>query len=129
MTRSRSAVLEVVEKSEVPLSASEVFKSIEISLDLATVYRSLIYFEDRGLMESFSFTCSEKRTERYYYHRREPHEHFFHCEGCHRFIDLGECRIDDLLSGMEKDYGVHIHTHTLYFTGLCGACSAVRVKQ
>lgn len=74
-------------------------------------------------MESFNFTCEEKGTERYFYRRKTPHVHFFHCEGCHRFIALGDCRVGEMLKDMEGEYGVRIRSHTLYFTGLCGDCS------
>jgi Fur family ferric uptake transcriptional regulator len=123
MTKTRLAVYETLQGSEVPLSAAEIYKRIPMNLDLATVYRSLHYFEDQGKIESFSFTCAEKGTERYFYRRKEPHAHFFHCEGCHKFINLGDCRVGGMLQDIESDYGVKIESHTLYFTGLCGGCS------
>ncbi|MCX7788063.1 MAG: transcriptional repressor [Spirochaetes bacterium] len=126
MTKARKTILDTVEDSPVPLSASEIHKKITRPMDLVTVYRSLKYLEDNGFLESFSFTCTDKRTERYYYRRREPHVHFFHCEQCHTFLDLGKCELDTQVIRLETQFGVRIATHTLYFTGICARCLNVR---
>lgn len=122
MTKARKAVLDTVKDSPVPLSAGEIHKKIPLPMDLVTVYRALKYLEEQGLLESFSFTCTLKRTERYYYHRREPHAHFFHCEQCHTFVDLGKCQLASQVARLEAQHGVRIATHTLYFTGICAEC-------
>ncbi len=122
MTKARQAVLNAVKDSSIPLSAGEIHKKIILPMDLVTVYRALKYLEEHGHLVSFSFACTLKRTERYYYHRKDPHVHFFHCEGCHRFIDMGLCQLDPIVSTIEKEQRVQILSHTLYFTGLCAEC-------
>ena len=128
MTKARRAVLEVLAAAESPLTAAEIFRRLPISADQATVYRTLHYLEDNGTADSFVLHCSSHGTERYYTaavsSTGEPiaHRHWFHCEKCHRFTDLGDCRLAELMQGYEKEYGISVFTHTLYLTGECAEC-------
>jgi len=122
MTRTRKKILEILETAETPLSALGVEAHTMSSCDTATVYRSLHYLEEQGLADSFVLFCREHGTERYYVANSAKHRHWFHCEVCHRFVDLGECRVEPLLSQMEAATGVRIRSHTLYATGTCADC-------
>ncbi len=128
MTKARQAVIEVLASSAEPLSAAAVFQYLGSCCDQATVYRTLHYLEEHGFADSFILHCEEHGTERYYTAlaggdgKPAPHRHWFHCERCHRFIDLGGCKIDRLVSEYETEYGIQVKSHTLYFTGLCGGC-------
>ncbi|MDX9783137.1 MAG: transcriptional repressor [Spirochaetia bacterium] len=129
MTKARQAIKLLLDKAEKPLSALDLGQGLEGLCDLATVYRSLHYLEEKGFAESFVLHCSAHGTERYYVSREAPHRHWFHCERCHRFVDLGACRIGPLLKSMEADAGVQIRHHALYATGLCEACSEKQVGR
>ena len=122
MTKARKGVKRLLDEAEKPLSALDVGTLMEGVCDLATVYRSLHYLEENGFAESFVLHCSAHGTERYYVSRKAPHRHWFHCERCHRFIDLGACRIGAILKSMESEAGVLIRHHALYTTGLCEGC-------
>ena len=124
MTKAREAALGVLNSATEPLSASLVLRSISVPCDQATVYRALRWLEERGFAESFALHCEEHGTERYYVRSAEIHRHWFHCESCHRFIDLGACRIEGLSAQLEKDLGVRINRHILYFVGCCPSCAA-----
>ena len=123
MTKAREAVRGILDVSGEPLSALEVGSLAGSLCDTATIYRALHYLEDRGLAESFVLHCSAHGTERYYVSRGARHRHWFHCERCHRFVDLGACRMEPLLREMEREAGVAISAHTLYATGLCAECA------
>lgn len=122
MTKARQAVLEILDVAGKPLSALEVGALSGALCDTATIYRSLHYLEESGLAESFVLYCAAHGTERYYVSHNAPHRHWFHCERCHRFVDLGACRVQSILREMEKDTGVVIKNHTLYATGVCAEC-------
>ena len=124
MTRSRAAALAVLEAAASPLRAADVLDAIGGACDQATVYRSLHFLEEGGWAESFVLHCSEHGTERYFVSAGKPHRHFFHCESCHRFIDLGACRLGGLVAELEREYGLEVKSHTLYFSGLCAECRA-----
>lgn len=126
MTKARKKVLSLLSASEEPLSASSIVKGVSDLMDQATVYRALHYLEENGYADSFILHCLSHGTERYYTALdtagKSIHRHWFHCESCHSFTDLGECLLDSVMRGYEKDHDLTIHTHTLYVTGICSGC-------
>lgn len=123
MTRARTAVLTSLDSAAEPLSAGAVFARTGKACDQATVYRALGWLEESGMAESFVLRCSEHGTERYYVSAAKPHRHWFHCESCHRFIDLGACSLGELSAKLEEELGVKLRRHTLFFVGHCGKCA------
>ncbi len=123
MTKAREAVLAALAAAAEPLSASGVIEAIGGASDQATVYRALHYLEDSGRAESFVLHCSEHGVERYYASGGAAHRHWFHCEACHRFIDLGACRIGGMIGEVERELGLRVMRHTLYMTGRCPGCA------
>jgi Fur family ferric uptake transcriptional regulator len=129
MTKARKATLDVLQQADRPLSANEISDRIAYTCDPVTIYRTLHYLEDKGYADSFVLHCSEHGTERYYtainaWGHTYGHHHWFHCEHCHTFIDLGDCRISSLIAEYEKERGVTVTGHTLYLTGICPDCAA-----
>jgi Fur family ferric uptake transcriptional regulator len=128
MTKSRKAVLDILSGRQDPVTAGEVFAEMTATVDQATVYRTLHYLEENGFADSFVLHCTSHGTERYYTATANPsgasriHRHWFHCEQCHRFTDLGGCKLDELVRGYEAEYGVQVKMHTLYLTGVCAEC-------
>ena len=106
------------------MSALDLAKAARGLCDTATIYRSLHFLESKGYAESFVLSCSDHGTERYYAAGASCHRHWFHCESCHQFVDLGACTLDSMLVEMGKASGVRISSHTLYATGICAACDA-----
>jgi Fur family ferric uptake transcriptional regulator len=129
MTKARSKILEVLEKENRPMTAADLAQSVCALCDTATVYRSLHFLEEHGMADSFVLYCSAHGTERYYVSHNAVHRHWFHCEVCHRFVDMGSCTIAPMLDEVEKKTGVVIHTHTLYTTGICPQCQKERQTE
>lgn len=128
MTKARRATLEVLRQADQPLSATEIAQRIQITCDTVTIYRTLHYLEEHGYAGSFVLHCTEHGTERYYTEAKaegdsRAHHHWFHCETCHTFIDLGSCRIKNLLAGYQEELGITVTSHTLYLTGTCPSCT------
>lgn len=123
MTKARMTVLEVVEQEGSPLSARQIGARIA-GHDTATVYRALHYLEEKGLIESFILHCDRHGTERYYTAGGACHRHWFHCVECHRFIDLGECVVGDMIEKIGRQKGLAVTGHTFFATGLCAECQA-----
>jgi Fur family ferric uptake transcriptional regulator len=105
-----------------------VQERIGVCCDQVTVYRSLHFLEENGLADSFILHCAEHGTERYYTavdsqkDGSSGHHHWFHCEICHRFLDLGDCQLHTLVAGYEATHQITVKSHTLYFTGICADC-------
>lgn len=127
-TRARKAIIEILQQAKEPLSAASVYSALTITADQATVYRNLHVLEDEGLAHSFILHCADHGTERYYTASPEiaegdlAHRHWFHCERCHCFTDLGSCKLSELVAGYEAQHNITVLTHTLYLTGLCSSC-------
>lgn len=127
MTKARMAALEILRSADHPLTAGEIHAVANPPCDQATVYRTLHYLESRGFIDSFALRCSAHGTERYYTYYDGPnkhHRHWFHCECCHRFIDLGLCSIESLLYDYSKTHDFEIRSHTLTLMGVCQECLA-----
>lgn len=128
MTRNRKAMLDILFSAGEPLAAADVHIRMGAETDQVTVYRTLHYLEEKGLAESFILHCDSHGTKRYYTasisagDSAHVHHHWFHCEHCHRFTDLGNCKMDALVCEYERDNGIEIKTHTLYMTGICAKC-------
>jgi len=128
MTKTRQEALDLLRSATQPLSASALFSRLGASCDQATVYRTLHYLEEQGYAESFILHCDEHGTERYYSavaglgDNAATHRHWFHCESCHRFIEIGSCTVASLVDRFEQEQGVAVRHHVLYFTGLCADC-------
>jgi Fur family ferric uptake transcriptional regulator len=123
LTKARLAVLAVLDAAQAPLSAAEVASGLGATCDQATVYRALHFLEETERAESFVLHCSERGVERYYVSRLSAHRHWFHCESCHCFFDIGACKVGGLVSEVERRLGVSVARHTFYMTGLCSRCS------
>lgn len=123
MTRSRVLVLKILEGAAEPMSAAGVYALVDGACDQATVYRSLAYLEGAGLAESFVMHCDAHGTERYYSSEKLGHRHWFHCSSCHRFVDIGACRLGPLVGELEAERGLRIERHALYLSGLCADCA------
>ncbi len=122
MTKARTHVLEAITQAKEPVSARRLCEKFQSDYDPATIYRALHYLEGKGRLDSFILHCSEHGTERYYVLHSGEHRHWFHCERCHRFTDLGLCRFDDLVAQMSAEKGLAITSHTFYATGVCPEC-------
>jgi Fur family ferric uptake transcriptional regulator len=122
MTKARTHVPEAITQAKEPVSARQLCEKFQSDYDPATIYRALHYLEGKDRLDSFILHCSEHGTERYYVLRSNEHRHWFHCERCHRFTDLGLCRFDDLVAQMRAEKGLAITSHTFYATGICPEC-------
>ena len=128
-TKARQAIMETLARAKVPLTAAAVYEAMDESADQATVYRNLHLLDEEGLADSFILHCADHGTERYYTAcpnsgdgGQSAHRHWFHCEKCHSFTDLGSCTLASLVSDYEARHGITVLTHTLYLTGICADC-------
>jgi Fur family transcriptional regulator, ferric uptake regulator len=130
MTKNRQAMLDLLLSAREPLSAADAHDRLGPHADPVTVYRALHYLEDHGYADSFILHCESHGTKRYYTAStaaegsNPAHHHWFHCERCHGFTDLGNCKMDALVREYERENGIEIKTHTLYMTGICARCKS-----
>jgi len=126
MTPRRAHILRaLIENQGRHLSAEEVYQLVkekEPELGLATVYRTLELFSDRGIIHGMDFGDGRKRYEMGLGTGLSHHHHHLICTQCGRIIEVGEDLLEDLEMRVYREYGFAVADHQLKMFGLCGDC-------
>jgi len=131
MTKGRRAIMDILIASEGHLSAKEVYfkaHSLQHTLSLASVYRTLEIFVKMGLVSKFNLKDGMARYELAEDPGGKRHHHHLICISCGIIIDYGDFSGNelDLLRQTEKrlsvKYGFTIANHTIHYYGLCNKC-------
>lgn len=120
-TPARLAVLDYLETAKKPLDIVSIFENLKrrkINADIATVFRIINIFTDRGLTRKIEF---HEGKFRYEIASAFDHHHFI-CENCGVIEDISDCNIESLESEISKKKGLLIKKHSLEFFGLCKNC-------
>jgi Fur family ferric uptake transcriptional regulator len=125
-TENRLRVLEVVGNNSYPLSAADIFKTLERSstINRVTVYRILDLLVDNGLVERIStggraFYYGLAPNE--YHH---PHPHFY-CKRCGQMDCLNPASLDVDTEGLWKTFPGRIDKVEVRVDGVCKNCLKV----
>ena len=87
-------------------------------LSLGTVYRNLIFFQERGDIRSVGVIQGQERFDAVV----TPHSHFV-CEYCGAVIDLPHLTLDSEMDhAVSQQYGLMVYRHELTLHGLCPDC-------
>ncbi len=122
VTRSRKAILDVLKRSQYPLSASDLHACLKrgnVSVDLVTVYRTLAMLKEMGFISQVEFQEGQFRYE--IRHGREHHHHI-RCRGCGRIADLMLCPLKKLAALVERKTRFLVEGHALELFGWCPQC-------
>jgi Fur family ferric uptake transcriptional regulator len=119
-TAGRVAVLKALQVLGRPVKVQEIVEQLvrdKVSVDQATVYRTLEIFVREGLVEQIDF-----RDGKYRYELQENHHHHLVCNNCASVQEIeGELlSVDERKVLQDKQF--LIQAHTLEFFGLCEKC-------
>jgi Fur family ferric uptake transcriptional regulator/Fur family peroxide stress response transcriptional regulator len=120
LTRQREAVLRVIRESENHLTASEIYEGARKalpSISYATVYNSLKYLKDAGLILKISFGNGASRYDR----ETERHDHAL-CTCCGKLVDFDLIVTRDLVRAAVRKTRFKPETIHLTLRGLCPEC-------
>ena len=120
LTRQREAVLQVIRGSENHLTASEIYEAARrrlSSISYATVYNSLKYLKDAGLVNEISFGNGASRYDR----ETERHDHAL-CIECGKLVDFDLTVTSDLVRAAVRKTRFKPETIHLTLRGLCPDC-------
>ena len=123
MTRTRQAVLALLERTRQPLSANEIFDQLhqdKVSIDLVTVYRTLHVLKELGLVVQLDL--HQEGLSRYELKEGRKHHHHIRCQVCGLIVDLLLCPLKNVTKLIERQTQFIVDEHTLEFTGLCPEC-------
>ena len=121
LTKQRKAVLQVIRESHDHLTANEVFeraRQILPGISFATVYNSLRYLRDEGLIGEISFGKDATRFDR----KLTRHDHAL-CSDCGELVDLELPIPPRIVKKAGEISKFQIDTIELILRGRCPACS------
>ncbi|HKG22013.1 MAG TPA: transcriptional repressor [Blastocatellia bacterium] len=120
LTRQRSVVLDVVRTSEGHLSASEVYEAARRllpTISYATVYNSLRYLKDAGMVGEITFGNAASR----YDGETVRHDHAI-CTGCGKIVDFHITESLELMRAAARHSRFKPESIHLTLRGLCPGC-------
>lgn len=119
-THQRQILFEVVQEMEGHPSPEEIYARVRRripSISLATVYKNLHLFIERGVVGEVSLHHSSLRVET----NRATHHHLV-CRGCRSITDLDEKSFQLALKRSKFPAGFHIERMSVEVLGLCTDC-------
>lgn len=120
ITKQRQAVLQVIRESHEHLTANEVFenaRSILPGISFATVYNSLRYLKNGGLIGEVRFGMDAARYDR----RLTRHDHAI-CNRCGKLVDLELSIPEGLFKEAARRSRFKPESVELTLRGLCPEC-------
>jgi len=120
LTPQREAVLKVILEREGHPTASEIFEAARKRLptiSYATVYNSLRYLKDAGLVHEISFGDSASRYDR----ETDRHDHAI-CTGCGSLVDFDLPEAAKLISAAARKSKFKPQSVHLTLRGICPDC-------
>lgn len=122
LTPQREVVLRVVGESEEHLTANEIFEAARRllpTISFATVYNSLRYLKDAGMIGEVSFGNGASRYDR----ETARHDHAI-CTGCGKLVDFHLPATVDLMRAAARRSRFKPESIHLTLIGLCAECRA-----
>lgn len=119
MTKQRELILSIVRGSDAHLSAEEIYLAAREhmpTIALATVYNSLKYLSDNGIISRLTFADQPDRYDK----MLVPHDHMV-CSACGAIRDI---RIEGIDQFLHDHAGENIDSYDLTLHHLCPKCRA-----
>jgi len=120
-TKQRQSVLSILQNSDVPLSAADIYSEMEKGGEkawMSTIYRILELFIKHDMVIKTNILNHDVAV---YELNRFEHKHYAVCLNCHRMISMDSCPMDEFIPNLEdKDF--RILGHKLEIFGYCKDC-------
>jgi Fe2+ or Zn2+ uptake regulation protein len=120
LTPQREAVLQVIRASANHMTANEIFveaRKVLPTISYATVYNSLRYLKDAGLVREIQFGNGASRYDR----ETDRHDHAL-CTRCGKLVDFELPLSDDLLRAAARRSKFTPESVHLTLKGICPEC-------
>ncbi len=124
LTPQREMVLSVMHDIQDFATAEEIHRrvqAISASVDISTIYRTLVLFQEFELVACIDAGDGQRRFELLGVH--EPHAHLV-CQACGGVQGVSAEQIQPLLALLQDEYGFEADLNHLSIPGLCQACQA-----
>jgi Fur family ferric uptake transcriptional regulator len=123
LTSPRRAIIECLGKTEDWLTPATIHgraRLLHPSLGLVTVYRTLNWLHDQGLVRRIHFPdgCHG------YALAGLRHGHYLVCQKCRQVVEFYHCDLTALEAQIMGETGFSIQGHMLQLVGVCPSCQA-----
>jgi len=123
MTAQRLCILEMLDSQPGHPTAEDLYETVkqcDPTINLSTVYRTLRWLEQEGLV-------SARRFDDHHHHEHfdpaRPGEHYhFYCTICQRVVEFDDPSIETLKANMQRQLGVVVQSATVVLNGMCAEC-------
>ena len=123
LTPQRDAVLQVILDREDHPTANEIFEAARQRLptiSYATVYNSLRYLKEAGLVHEIKFGDSASRYDR----ETDRHDHAI-CNNCGKLVDFDLPQTAELMQAAARKSHFKAESVHLTLRGLCSVCREI----
>jgi Fur family ferric uptake transcriptional regulator len=127
VTLPRMKILKFLEESKVRHhSAESIYKALSNEgeeIGLATVYRVLTQFENKGLVERHRFEGDNQVSNQSVFelNKKGHHDHIV-CSSCHKVEEFYDEMIETRQNEVAAAKGYEVTGHSLTLYGICPAC-------
>lgn len=122
-TPSRLAVAELLEQAHQPVGTPTLAETlVPHELDLATLYRTLHSFEEKGLIKHVAI--NQRFASYEWVHDEQHHHHHVVCKQCGLIEEIPDCELEALEKQVlrQTSHFIKIASHSLEFFGTCKKC-------
>lgn len=118
-TKTRESVLYILENSNIPLSANDIYDQLKVKkITLSSIYRTLDTFSKEKLLIKDTNTQGIA----IYTIRKENHYHYLECKDCHNKIKLDYCPYHKVNEHIKKKSNFEVDEHNVVIYGTCKNC-------
>lgn len=128
-TWQRSAIVDLLERSQVFLSAQQIHAELEeegTKVGLATVYRNLQSLAEEDLVDTVR---SDDGEALYRLCTNEGHHHHLVCRSCGKAVEIAGSLFENWVHDIASANGFTKVEHVAEFFGLCNDCSQKQAKN
>lgn len=118
-TKTRELVYKELENSKLPLSAAQIFLSLEkLSITLSSIYRTLNAYAKHNII----IKQTDSNGVSFYSLNKDEHDHFLICKSCEGKITLDYCPYHEINQQLKAKHGFVIDEHNVVLYGTCKRC-------
>lgn len=125
ITRQREVIFQaLLNNKEEHLSPEELHAIVskeDKDIGIATVYRTLLLFEELGIVYKLDFDDNRYRYE-LVDEAEQHHHHHLICQKCGKVLEVKYDLLDHIEKQIKEDYEFEIKDHDLKFYGICSDC-------
>lgn len=128
-TSQREAILSTLYENPQHFTSENLYLLVkqqypQLSIGIATVYRTLSLLEENGLVSSISLGIQGKKFEI----ANKPHHDHLICESCGKIVEFENEKIEELQYQIAKENGFVLTDHLMQLYGICTECQKNKSK-